>query len=70
MYQGTVFRPICSQYLTLEIQACLSAKRKQCFADIQTHSKVKPVRQLLIDMPVRWSSIYIMTLRGEEMCDI
>jgi hypothetical protein len=28
---------------------------------------MKPVRQLLIDMPVRWSSTYIMTSRTESM---
>lgn len=32
--------------------------------------EVKPVRNLLLDMPVRWSSTYIMTTRAEEMRDI
>ncbi|KAN0113673.1 hypothetical protein V8E52_007472 [Russula decolorans] len=47
--------------------ACSSAKRKQLFADLQHHRNMKPIHQLLIDMPVRWSSTYIMTSRTESM---
>lgn len=32
--------------------------------------EVKHVRQLQIDMPVRWSSTYVMTTRAEEMRDV
>jgi len=56
--------------LTPEIQARSSAKRKQCFADIQTRMEVKRVRQLQIDMPVRWSSTFVMTTRAEAMRDV
>jgi len=31
---------------------------------------VKPVHQLLLDMPVRWSSTYVMTIQAEEMHDV
>lgn len=32
--------------------------------------EVKPIRQLLFDMPVRWSSTYVMTTCAEEMQDV
>ncbi|KAN0105734.1 hypothetical protein V8E52_010746 [Russula decolorans] len=44
-----------------------SAKRKQLFADLQRHRNMKPICQLLINMPVRWSSTYIMTSQTESM---
>ncbi|KZT01119.1 uncharacterized protein LAESUDRAFT_764043 [Laetiporus sulphureus 93-53] len=44
-----------------------SAKRKQLFKDIQFHKKVKILRQLLLDMPVRWSSTYVMLECSEEL---
>jgi hypothetical protein len=31
---------------------------------------MKPIRQLLIDMPVRWSSTYFMTSRTESMSGV
>ena len=65
-----MFNSIRGPYLTPEIQARSSAKRKQRLADIQMHREVKPIRQLLIDMPVRWSSTYVMTLHAEEMRDV
>ena len=46
-------------------QARSSAKRKQMFADIQSRGGVAKPLQLLIDMPVRWSSTYVMTSRAE-----
>ena len=48
-----------------ENQACSSAKRKQLFADIQKRGGVTTPLQLLLDMPVRWSSTYVMTSRAE-----
>jgi hypothetical protein len=53
--------------LTKCIQAHSSAKWKQLFADLQCCVNMKPIRQLLIDMPVHWSSTYIMTSRIESM---
>ncbi|KZT06565.1 uncharacterized protein LAESUDRAFT_759385 [Laetiporus sulphureus 93-53] len=44
-----------------------SAKRKQLFKDIQFYKKVKIPRQLLLDMPVRWLSTYMMLERSEEL---
>lgn len=41
-----------------------SAPRKQLFKDIQTRDGTDP-RQLLLDMPVRWSSTYVMLDRAE-----
>jgi len=32
--------------------------------------EVKPICQLLFDMPVRWSSTYVMTTCAEEMQDV
>ncbi|KAG2746659.1 hypothetical protein P692DRAFT_20738522, partial [Suillus brevipes Sb2] len=43
-----------------------SASRKQLFKDIQTRSEgVTPV-QLLLDMPICWSSTYVMLDRAEK----
>ena len=52
------------------IKAHSFAKRKQLFADIQTHREMKPVRQLLIDMPVHWSSTYVITSCVESMSEV
>lgn len=56
--------------LTTHIQARSSAKRKQRFADLQKHANIMRIRQLLVDMPVRWSSTYVMTSRAESMSDV
>jgi len=54
----------------ISVKARSSAKRKQLLADLQRRANMKPIRQLLIDMPVRWSSTYIMTSRTESMRSI
>ena len=46
------------------LQERSSAQRKQLFKDIQTRDNTKP-RQLLLDMPVRWSSTFVMLERAE-----
>lgn len=46
---------------TAHDQARSFAKCKQLFADLQKREGVKVVHQLLIDMPVCWSSTYVMT---------
>ncbi|KAG6882055.1 hypothetical protein C0992_012881, partial [Termitomyces sp. T32_za158] len=43
-----------------------SAKRKQLFLDLQRKVNQRP-RQLLGDMPVRWSSTYVMLDRAETL---
>ncbi|KAH9159955.1 hypothetical protein EDB89DRAFT_2172978 [Lactarius sanguifluus] len=54
----------------ISVKAHSSAKRKQLFADLQLHANMKPIHQLLVDMPVCWSSTYIMTSRAESMGDV
>jgi hypothetical protein len=44
-----------------------SAKRKQMFKDIQQRDGVASPKQLLLDMPVRWSSTYVMLDRAENL---
>jgi hypothetical protein len=44
-----------------------SAKRKQLFRDIQALDGQKVPLQLLMDMPVRWSSTFIMLERAEHL---
>ena len=51
-----------------------SAKRKEIFQKIQLQAKVNhPPRerplQLLLDMPVRWSSTYLMLERADHLKD-
>ena len=53
--------------LDLDSQARSSTKRKQIFIDIQKQGGAKKIYQLLLDMPVRWSSTYVMTSRAEVM---
>lgn len=54
----------------LSIQARSSAQRKQLFADIQRRPPnpcpEPKVTQLLLDMPIRWSSTYVMIDRAEK----
>ena len=57
-------------WLTWSYQACSSAQRKQLFRDIQSHPPPSctpfEVFQLLLDMPVCWSSTYVMIERAEK----
>ncbi|KAG6871518.1 hypothetical protein C0992_010789, partial [Termitomyces sp. T32_za158] len=43
-----------------------SAKRKQLFFNLQKKAGLHP-RQLLGDMPIRWSSTYVMLDRAEKL---
>lgn len=45
-----------------------SAQRKQLFKDIQARppNPSPVVSQLLLDMPIRWSSTYVMLDRAEK----
>lgn len=52
------------------IQERSSAKRKQIFLDLQKKAGQKPPLQLLVDMPVRWSSTYVMLHRAETLKDV
>jgi hypothetical protein len=48
-----------------------SAKRKELYKTVQTKAGVSLPTQLLIDMKVRWSSMYIMLNRADtnkEVC--
>lgn len=52
-----------------------SAKRKQLFQTIQKqdrpgHPALQRPLQLLLDMPVRWSSTYIMLDRAEKLKEV
>ena len=56
--------------MLVPIQACSSAQRKQLFLDIQRQSPnplpETAVTQLLLDMPIRWSSTYDMIDQVEK----
>jgi len=43
-----------------------SSKRKELFRSIQRQANINPPKQLLIDMPVCWSSTYMMLDRAEK----
>lgn len=61
--------------LTMPLQERSSAKRKELFRQIQLQDKPDhPARklplQLLLDMPVRWSSTYVMLERAEGLKEV
>jgi len=67
-------------YLTF-LQEQSSAKRKELFQTIQTEKLLERARsegkeaigqtkQLILDMPVRWSSTYGMLHRAEVLCEV
>ena len=52
------------------LKARSSSKRKGMFQEIQiSHGATKPL-QLQIDMPVRWSSTYVMLETAERLKDV
>ncbi|KAL1949584.1 hypothetical protein VTO73DRAFT_8465 [Trametes versicolor] len=54
---------------SIVVKARSSSKRKQLFLDIQKQAGEAHPRQLLMDMPVRWSSTYVMLHRASELKD-
>jgi hypothetical protein len=53
----------------LNMKAHSSAQRKEAFKAVQYHRKI-PAVQLLLDMKVRWSSIFIMLTRAESRREV
>jgi hypothetical protein len=58
---------LCSRRISRTFQERSSAKRKQMFKDIQQRDGVELPKQLLLDMPVQWSSTYVMLDRAEKL---
>jgi len=56
--------------ITIAWQAHLSSKHKQFFLDIQSSNSIKLPWQLQVDMPVRWSSTYVMLERAKKLRDV
>ncbi|KIJ92703.1 hypothetical protein K443DRAFT_113182 [Laccaria amethystina LaAM-08-1] len=52
---------------TITVKEHSSSQRKQHFKDIQVHDGVQIPKQLILDMKIRWGSMYAMLNRAEKL---
>ena len=56
--------------LTVSIQECSSSKRKEMWKTVQIRANISQPIQLILNMKVRWSSMYFMLDQAERKKEV